>query len=135
MFFALGLLSKPILVTLPLVLLLLDFWPLERWENVFSVQFSVFSVQTEKGRRGEREKGRLQRHTLHPLPLSQRARGAWLVLEKVPLVALAAADCVVTYLVQRSGGAVNEAAPLALHGGGIGHAWLFPLSGDARLAV
>jgi len=29
-FFLLGLLSKPMLVTLPLVLLLLDFWPLER---------------------------------------------------------------------------------------------------------
>ena len=28
-FFALGLLSKPMLVTLPLVLLLLDYWPLE----------------------------------------------------------------------------------------------------------
>jgi len=30
-FFALGLMSKPMLVTLPCVLLLLDFWPLERW--------------------------------------------------------------------------------------------------------
>ena len=29
-FFALGLLAKPMLVTLPLVMLLLDFWPLER---------------------------------------------------------------------------------------------------------
>ncbi len=29
--FALGLLSKPMLVTLPLVLLLLDYWPLKRW--------------------------------------------------------------------------------------------------------
>jgi tetratricopeptide (TPR) repeat protein len=30
-FFALGLMSKPMLVTLPCVLLLLDFWPLGRW--------------------------------------------------------------------------------------------------------
>jgi len=30
-FFALGLMSKPMLVTLPLVLLLLDFWPLQRF--------------------------------------------------------------------------------------------------------
>lgn len=29
--FALGLMSKPMLVTLPIVLLLLDFWPLGRW--------------------------------------------------------------------------------------------------------
>ncbi len=31
--FALGLLSKPMLVTLPCVLLLLDFWPLRRWQE------------------------------------------------------------------------------------------------------
>jgi len=30
-FFALGLMSKPMLVTTPLVLLLLDYWPLRRW--------------------------------------------------------------------------------------------------------
>jgi tetratricopeptide (TPR) repeat protein len=33
-FFALGLLSKPMLVTLPILLLLLDFWPLRRVSNV-----------------------------------------------------------------------------------------------------
>jgi tetratricopeptide (TPR) repeat protein len=32
-FFACGLMSKPMLVTLPCVLLLLDYWPLERWKN------------------------------------------------------------------------------------------------------
>ena len=31
--FALGLMSKPMLVTLPCVLLLLDYWPLKRWVN------------------------------------------------------------------------------------------------------
>jgi len=33
LFFALGLMSKSMLVTLPFVLLLLDFWPLERWKQ------------------------------------------------------------------------------------------------------
>jgi len=32
-FFALGLLSKPMVVTLPFVLLLLDYWPLARWSR------------------------------------------------------------------------------------------------------
>jgi tetratricopeptide (TPR) repeat protein len=41
-FFALGLMSKPMLVTLPFVLLLLDYWPLER----FKVQGSRFRVQS-----------------------------------------------------------------------------------------
>ena len=34
--FALGLMAKPMLVTLPLLLLLLDFWPLRRFEKVIS---------------------------------------------------------------------------------------------------
>jgi len=33
MFFALGLMSKPMLVTLPFVLLLMDYWPLNRFES------------------------------------------------------------------------------------------------------
>jgi tetratricopeptide (TPR) repeat protein len=40
-FFALGLMSKPMLVTMPFVMLLLDFWPLNR----FRVQGSGFRVQ------------------------------------------------------------------------------------------
>jgi Flp pilus assembly protein TadD len=34
LFFALGLMSKPMVVTLPFVLLLLDFWPLQRWQRL-----------------------------------------------------------------------------------------------------
>jgi tetratricopeptide (TPR) repeat protein len=34
MFFALGLMAKPMLVTLPFLLLLLDYWPLQRAENI-----------------------------------------------------------------------------------------------------
>jgi tetratricopeptide (TPR) repeat protein len=35
--FALGLMSKPMLVTLPFVLLLLDYWPLGRWQKVDTI--------------------------------------------------------------------------------------------------
>ena len=34
--FALGLMSKPVLVTIPFVMLLLDYWPLERWQKAFN---------------------------------------------------------------------------------------------------
>jgi tetratricopeptide (TPR) repeat protein len=68
---ALGLLAKPMLVTLPCVLLLLDYWPLGRMPGRF---------------------------ILHPSP--------FLVLEKLPLFALALASCVVTFLAQRYGEAV-----------------------------
>ena len=41
-FFALGLMSKPMLVTWPLLMLLLDWWPLER----FRIQGSVFKIRS-----------------------------------------------------------------------------------------
>ncbi len=81
--FAAGLMSKPMLVSLPLLLLLLDFWPLER-----------------VGTAGTVAEGKE-----HP----PRAR-SWtgLALEKVPLFLMAAASCLVTFLVQRAGGAVKS---------------------------
>jgi tetratricopeptide (TPR) repeat protein len=76
--FAAGLLAKPMLVTLPAVLLLLDFWPLGR-----------LSVRD-----------------------STRIRAV--VLEKVPLLVLAALGAAATVYAQRSGGAVValDQAPL-----------------------
>ena len=40
-FFACGLMSKPMVVTLPFVLLLLDFWPLNRFSPPYSIQTAV----------------------------------------------------------------------------------------------
>lgn len=45
--FALGLMAKPMLVTMPFLLLLLDFWPLKRWErkqlwSLFREKFPFF---------------------------------------------------------------------------------------------
>src|SRR5436309_2311617 len=73
--FALGLTAKPMLVTLPLALLLLDWWPLGR------LRF-----------------GRAARSAGEP------AARPW--LEKIPLLVLSAGSSVVTYLAQKSGGAV-----------------------------
>jgi tetratricopeptide (TPR) repeat protein len=44
--FALGLVSKPMLVTLPFVLLLLDYWPLNRWPQRLSKQSKTTAVQS-----------------------------------------------------------------------------------------
>jgi protein O-mannosyl-transferase len=71
--FACGLMSKPMVVTLPFVLLLLDFWPLQR------LQLSTINYQ-----------------------LFFR-----LVIEKIPFFALSFVGSLVTYLVQKTNGAVS----------------------------
>ena len=75
---ALGLLAKPMLVTLPFVLLLLDFWPLRRLARAGSERL----VDAD-----------LLRRTL---------------CEKLPLFALVAAASVVTYIAQQSKGAMAD---------------------------
>jgi hypothetical protein len=77
--FALGLMAKPMLVTLPFVLLLLDYWPLGRLQPGSSLN----------GSRSE-----------------QRSLGLKLILEKIPLFFLSAGSSVATFMVQKSGGAV-----------------------------
>jgi len=80
--FALGLMSKPMLVTLPFVLLLLDYWPLKRFAiSNFRSQVSGFRSQVSG---------------LRPPPSVLRP----LLLEKLPFLALAVASCVVTVLAQ-----------------------------------
>ena len=88
--FTLGLMAKPMVVTLPFVLLLLDYWPLGR------VTFRSEGGAVRAG--------------------AERTTAPRLLLEKMPLVALAAASSVVTIVVQRRGGAVGALAayPLAL---------------------
>jgi protein O-mannosyl-transferase len=103
--FALGLMSKPMLVTLPFVLLLLDFWPLGR-APVFSVQCSVFSRARPKSEyRTVNRDGALGQ---------TRPTTRLLLLEKIPFFALTAASSVITFLVQRKEGAVVNFEQLPL---------------------
>jgi protein O-mannosyl-transferase len=88
LFFALGLLSKPMVVTLPFVLLLLDYWPLQR-----------FACARARGVQAENQ-----------------TRTRDLVMEKIPFLVLTVASCVVTLLAQKAGGALASTgiAPVAL---------------------
>jgi Flp pilus assembly protein TadD len=85
--FALGLLAKPMLVTLPFVLLLLDYWPLGRLTSDGAVR---------------RNRADLTWSSAHMSVALQLLR------EKLPLFALALASSVVTFLVQLHGGAVRD---------------------------
>ena len=79
--FAASLLSKPMWVTLPFLLLLLDAWPLQRWAG------SPVPVDPEP-------------------PASLRLGLGRLVLEKLPLLGLSIASSAVTVVAQSQGGAM-----------------------------
>jgi tetratricopeptide (TPR) repeat protein len=79
-FTALGLMSKPMLVTLPFVLLLLDYWPLQRL-------------------------GQSQSQSVRYALLVELPR---LVFEKIPLFVLVIASSAITYFVQQGAGAMNS---------------------------
>jgi tetratricopeptide (TPR) repeat protein len=83
--FALGLLSKPMLVTVPFLLLLLDFWPLGRVSGIecrgdghMEVRSSKFEVRNI----------------------------FYLFVEKLPFFALTIASSIATFMAQKGGGAV-----------------------------
>jgi len=85
--FTLGLLSKPMLVTVPCILLLVDYWPLNR--------FGVFDPAAIDAPEGGRRRWRIA--------------GA-LLREKIPFFLLSLAVGLLTFFAQRSGGAVNITA-------------------------
>jgi Tfp pilus assembly protein PilF/uncharacterized membrane protein (GlpM family) len=83
--FAFGLMSKPMVVTLPLVLLLLDYWPL----------------------------GRIHASPTPALQVAPRPRSR-LLAEKLPLLALSAASAVITMQAQQAGGAMRSTVQFSL---------------------
>jgi tetratricopeptide (TPR) repeat protein len=87
---ALSLLAKPMWVTLPFVLLLLDYWPLRRWRPA--------------GQPAPADNG----------PIFAPASLRRLVLEKLPLLALSVLLSVVTFVVQQRGAAVRTLEEAAL---------------------
>lgn len=87
--FLLGLMAKPMLVTLPFVLILLDYWPLDR-----------FRLDIVFTRHGKAERIRLLR----------------LMLEKIPLCVIAAAASAITYAAHQKAGGIYtlEALPFGV---------------------
>jgi protein O-mannosyl-transferase len=83
--FACGLMSKPMVITLPFLLLLLDYWPLGR------IGAGASSVSEDN-----------------------RSSFPKLVLEKLPLVALSIASAVITMQAQQRGGAMRSTSQFSL---------------------
>jgi protein O-mannosyl-transferase len=97
--FALGLMSKPMLVTLPFVLLLLDYWPLNRMRN------DECRMQSSRSRITHHASS-LNRQS----PIARCQSRIGLLFEKLPFLILSAASCVITFRVQHAGGAVLDTA-------------------------
>ncbi len=113
-FFALGLLSKAMLVTLPLLLLLLDYWPLGRWpaSPCRGATHPRTPPLTPPYCTGGGSVGGTNGEATFLEALLGRFPVAWqLVLEKLPLLLLVAIVGVVTVCVQGRALAANDFIP------------------------
>ena len=93
--FAAGLMAKPMVITFPLLLLLLDYWPLGRMR---------FAGNEESHDHASRSG---QPFAASTQPLSR------LCLEKIPILVLSAASAMVTMMAQSVGGAVVTTAEVS----------------------
>jgi tetratricopeptide (TPR) repeat protein len=98
--FILGLMSKPMLVTLPVIMLLLDYWPLNRLANAVSSPHPAFGHPLPTGE-GEKHSFSLW----EKVRMREGGRGS-LLLEKVPFFILTIASSAITIYGQHKGGAM-----------------------------
>ncbi len=91
--FALGLMAKPMLVTIPVILIILDFWPFER------LRICLFNKSVLASR--------------HQVDNSEEKRLTYLLVEKIPFVVLAAASSIVTIYAQKTSISSLSSVPLA----------------------
>ncbi len=94
--FILGLLAKPMLVTLPFLLLLLDYWPLGRFD-------SHQTIKTSSRQKHQSSPAHDRRRILYRV-----------IIEKIPFFVLSAVSSVITFFVQQSSGAIADINALPL---------------------
>jgi protein O-mannosyl-transferase len=87
--FALALMSKPMAVTFPFVLLLLDYWPLRRFQQRHD---STNDITKDRGA-----------PSVH-----RRSHYRTLFLEKAPLMVLSLISSIITFMAQQTAGAVQS---------------------------
>ena len=88
---SLSLMAKPMLVTLPFALLLLDFWPLKRFQDQRDFRFKSEKAYVDAVRRNHQ-----------------------IIIEKIPLFIVVAISCFLTFFAQKSVGAVRSLGALTL---------------------
>jgi len=108
--FIFGLMCKPMLVTLPFVLLLLDYWPLRRFK-LGSSDEAAQSAELTSGKQSSKKK-KTKRQTVEVAP--HYSSLPHLVKEKIPFFILSALSSLITVLAAQGAGAASglEALPL-----------------------
>jgi len=97
LFFALGLMAKSMLVTLPFVLLLLDYWPYCRFQ---------FAKNPDPANQLNNSPTKFR---------PKRQTASHLLLEKIPFFALSLLSCVITWFAQHTSGAVTSFQTFSLY--------------------
>ncbi len=134
LFFILSLMAKPMLVTLPFVLLLLDYWPLGRLSEAGPVQ-KIQAEVLKPGVFGKPKKKAGKKVNAKEIPEVEKpvepgipagAKYKWsliypLLIEKIPLFVVAILLSIVTFAAAQSEGFITEAIPL---GARIGNAFI-----------
>ena len=106
--FALGLMAKPMLVTLPFALLLLDYWPLQR----FAPKKAAQEIRTEGNKQGDGDRRKGKSRKKQPVKAEGKTekttdpKNPWavirpLLLEKIPLFAMTVFSTFLAYIAQK----------------------------------
>ncbi len=123
LFFTLGLMSKSMLVTVPFVLLLLDYWPLNRFSEIKPAQ--KVQPQVLKSQAADAPKKKIKKKQVvgvkQPLPVQKPAAPElkWsriypLIIEKIPLFALSILAGIMAYIAAQKVGTVRSIEVLSL---------------------
>ena len=126
--FALGLMAKPMLVTLPFVMLLLDWWPLGRLQGAGSGKRGAGSENENTGlvaepmvanKRNGKSSGKLTVLAIVKEEKQADPKYRWalvrpLLIEKMPFFAMATLSSIVTFIAQQKGGALQSIDKLPL---------------------
>ena len=106
--FALSLMAKPMLVTLPFVLLLLDYWPLSRWQKVSTpVNVPVLVIKKTGKKKNKQRKADSIKEKNISMPLTNRSPIIRSLLwEKAPFIFLTIVSSIVTIRAQNKSGSV-----------------------------
>jgi len=105
--FALGLMAKPMVVTLPFVLLLIDYWPLNRLHKKQFIKINPLKEEAQERKSSNKRKIKKSRakktvsnHETQKLDFQWTAISR-LIYEKIPFLALALVSCIITIYAQQ----------------------------------